>query len=212
MSNLKQSMSKAMDNLPAIFMYTGSDGAEYSEDPNLKDIYHLAETIRDVCKLNIGDTASNQSLSKEQVIEIVELVESELLSHPAVKPILRDPLISDPHAIRVKDDNQLIEEFDKLGMEVLKKYPQIASTTEEAIMKSLFMWHGCLNIGKQCRLQDVRNMDPQNRMQVHDWLVSQSNSNPWIRRGFTSAKDFRPEQKGSKDYSWIPHDSLYWQA
>ena len=71
MSNLKQSMSKAMDNLPAIFMYTGSDGAEYSEDPNLKDIYHLAETIRDVCKLNIGDTASNQSLSKEQVIEIV---------------------------------------------------------------------------------------------------------------------------------------------
>jgi hypothetical protein len=212
MSNLKQSMSKAMDNLPAIFMYTGSDGAEYSEDPNLKDIYHLAETIRDVCKLNIGDTASNQSLSKEQVIEIVELVESELLSHPAVKPILRDPLISDPHAIRVKDDNQLIEEFDKLGMEVLKKYPQIASTTEEAIMKSLFMWHGCLNIGKQCRLQDVHNMDPQNRMQVHDWLVSQSNSNPWIRRGFTSAKYFRPEQKGSKDYSWIPHDSLYWQA
>jgi hypothetical protein len=174
MSNLKQSISKAMDNLPAIFMYTGSDGAEYSEDPNLKDIYHLAETIRDVCKLNIGDTASNQSLSKEQVIEIVELVESELLSHPAVKPILRDPLISDPHAIRVKDDNQLIEEFDKLGMEVLKKYPQIASTTEEAIMKSLFMWHGCLNIGKQCRLQDVHNMDPQNRMQVHDSLYWQA--------------------------------------
>jgi hypothetical protein len=93
MSKIRQSISQVMDNLPAIFMYTGSDGAEYSEDPNLKDIYHLAETIRDVCKLNIGDAPYDQSLSKEQVVEIVELVEKELLSHPAVKPIIRDPLI-----------------------------------------------------------------------------------------------------------------------
>jgi hypothetical protein len=59
MSKLKQCISQAMDNLPAIFMYTGSDGAEYSEDPNLKDIYHFAETIRNVCKLNIGYAASD---------------------------------------------------------------------------------------------------------------------------------------------------------
>jgi hypothetical protein len=84
---LKECVFRAMNNLPAIFMYTGPDGAEYSEDPNLKDIYHLADTIRDICKLDIGDLASDQSLSKEQVVEIVELVEREL-SHPAVKPIL----------------------------------------------------------------------------------------------------------------------------
>jgi hypothetical protein len=107
MPNLRESISQAMDNLPAIFMYTGSDGAEYSEDPNLNDIYHLAETIRDVYKLSIEDAAYDQSISKEQAVEIVELVEKELLSHPAMKPILRDPFISDPHAIRVKDDNQL---------------------------------------------------------------------------------------------------------
>jgi hypothetical protein len=140
MSNLKQSISKAMDNLPAIFMYTGSEGAE---------------TIRDVCKLNFGDAASDQSVSREQVVDIIELVEKELLSQPAVEPILRDPLISDPHAIRVKDDGQLIQELDILGKEVLQKYPQIGSTIEEAIMKSLFMWHGCLNINKECRLKDV---------------------------------------------------------
>src|SRR5215208_6673420 len=104
MSKIKQSISQTMDNLSAIFMYTGSDGAEYSEDPNLKDICHLAETIRDVYKLNFGDAASDQSVSREQVVDIIELVEKELLSQPAVKPILRDPLISDPHAIRVKDD------------------------------------------------------------------------------------------------------------
>lgn len=212
MSKLKESISQTMDNLPAIFMYTGSDGAEYSEDPNLKDIYHLAETIRVVCKLNTGDAAPHQSLSKEQVVEIVELVERELLSHPAVRPILRDPLISDPRVIRVKDDDQLIQELDKLGNEVVQKYPQIGSTIEEAIMKSLFMWHGCLNIDKECRLQDIHGVEPQNRMQVHDWLVNQSNSNQWIRKGFTSAKYFRPQQKNSKDYSWIQPDSLYWQS
>jgi hypothetical protein len=70
-------------------------------------------------------------------------------------------------------------------------------------MKSLFMWHGCLNIDKECRLKDIHDTEPQNRMQVHHWLVSQSNSNPWIRIGFTSAKYFRPHQKSSKDYSWI---------
>jgi hypothetical protein len=132
MSKIKQSISQTMDNLPAIFMYTGSDGAEYSEDPNLKDICHLAETIRDVCKLNFGDAASDQSVSREQVVDIIELVEKELLSQPAVKPILRDPLISDPHAIRVKDDGHLIQEIDILGKEVLQKYPQIGSTIDSA--------------------------------------------------------------------------------
>jgi hypothetical protein len=120
MSNLKESVSQAMNKLPGIYMYTGADGAEYSDDSNLKDIYHLADTIRYVCKLNVGDVTSDQSLSKEQVVEIVELVEKEILSHPAVRPTLRDLLISDPHAIRVKDDNQLIQELDKLGKEVVQ--------------------------------------------------------------------------------------------
>jgi hypothetical protein len=85
-------------------------------------------------------------------------------------------------------------------------------TTEEPIMNPLFMWHGCLNIDKECRLQDVHGVEPQNRMQAYDWLVSQSNSNPWIRKGFTSTKYFRPHQKSSKDYNWIPSDSPYWES
>ena len=49
-------------------------------------------------------------------------------------------------------------------------------------MKSLFMWYGCLNIDKVCRLKDAHGDEPLEGTQVHDWLVSQSNSNPWIRR------------------------------
>ncbi|MGB6627820.1 MAG: hypothetical protein WBE61_06790 [Nitrososphaeraceae archaeon] len=129
--------------LPTIYPYTGSDGAEHLEDPNLKDVNHLAETIRKVCNLNVGDLASDQGLSKEQVVEVVELVEKELLRHPAIRLVKRDIMISDPLTIRVKDEIQLIEELEKIAKEVLKKYPLIGHTIEEAIMKSLFMWHGC---------------------------------------------------------------------
>jgi hypothetical protein len=104
--------------------------------------------------------ASDQGLSKEQVVEDVELVEKELLSHPSVRPVERDILISDPLAIRAKDENQLIEALDKLAKGVLNKYPQIGTTIEEAIMKSLFVWHGCLNIDKECRLKDVHGGEP----------------------------------------------------
>ena len=68
MSCLKESILKTK-TLPTIYPYTGSDGAEHLEDPNLKDVNHLAETIRKVCNLNVGDLASDQGLSKEQVVE-----------------------------------------------------------------------------------------------------------------------------------------------
>jgi hypothetical protein len=83
----------------------------------------LAETIRNICNLNVDDLPPDKDLSKEQVVGVVELVENELLSHPSMKPVTRDILITDPSAIRVKDETQLIEELDKLGKEVLKKYP-----------------------------------------------------------------------------------------
>jgi hypothetical protein len=122
MSCLKESILKTK-TLPNIYPYTGSDGAEHLEDPNLKDVNHLAETIRKVCNLNVGDLASDQGLSKEQVVEVVELVEKELLRHPTVRPVKRDIMISHPLTIRVKDEIQLIEELEKIANEVLKKYP-----------------------------------------------------------------------------------------
>jgi hypothetical protein len=45
MSCLKESILKAMKTLPTIYPYIGSDAAEHLEDPNLKDVNHLAETI-----------------------------------------------------------------------------------------------------------------------------------------------------------------------
>ena len=84
-------------------------------------------------------------------------------------------------------------------------------SSEEVSMKSLYMWHGCVNIDKQCTLKDVHGIEPQDRLAVHDFLVGQSVSNPWIRKGFSSARLFRqtPDQTQLKDYNWIPSDSQY---
>ncbi len=64
---------------PTKYLHISQHGAEYPEDPSLKDVNHLAETIRNVCNLNIGDPPSDQGLSKEHVVEVDELVEKELL-------------------------------------------------------------------------------------------------------------------------------------
>ena len=53
MSCLKESISQAMKTLPTIYTYTNSDGAERPEDPNLKAVNLLVETIRSVCNLNV---------------------------------------------------------------------------------------------------------------------------------------------------------------
>ena len=93
----------------------------------------MAETIRRVCNLPIDDLSSIQSLSKQQVIEIVELVEHELLSQSSIDPVKRS-VMSDPSAIREKQENQLIEGLNKVVNDVLKKCPQVGSAIEDAVM------------------------------------------------------------------------------
>jgi hypothetical protein len=44
-----------MKTLPTIYTYTGPDEVVHPEDPNLKDVNHLAEVIRKVCNLNFVD-------------------------------------------------------------------------------------------------------------------------------------------------------------
>jgi hypothetical protein len=49
---------------------------------------HLADTVQKLCNLSINSDNAHQDLSKQQEIEIVEIVEKELLGHPARKPVL----------------------------------------------------------------------------------------------------------------------------
>jgi hypothetical protein len=172
-------------------------------DPNLTDISFLADAIRTVCNLTLEDTY----LTKEQVISIVELVERELLSKPSIRPLWTDIL-----AVRSKDQHQLIEELAKIGKEILLAHPTFGSI-ESAVMKSLYMWHGCLNIDKACRRVTAQGqqIDNDHRLALHIRLLRQSQTNVWIKKGFMSASNFRQHEKDKKEYSWIPSESPYWQ-
>ena len=140
------------------------------------------------------------------VVSIVELVEKELLHNPAINPIWMDKL-----AIRAKSKDQITQELSTLGRIVLRLYPQFISM-ERSIMVSLYMWYGCLNIDKVCRKVTAQgtNINQEHRFGVHSWLLEQSSSNLWIKKGFSAANRFRRNEKDMKDYSWIPSNSPYW--
>jgi hypothetical protein len=66
-----------------------------------------------------------------------------------------------------------------------------------------------LGIAKETRVTDAHNIEPQNMLINHNSLVSQSNTNPWIRKGFTSAHYLRSHQ--SKVDIWISSNFPYWK-
>jgi hypothetical protein len=170
---------------------------EKAGDYNLVDIFDLAGTLQIICDLVLGEP--NDNLLKEEIVQtLVELVEREL--HPNTDPI------------RSRNGLQLIEELKRVGTRVLEIHSDFGSP-EEAIMKSLFIWVGCLQIDKSCRREDAsgKPFDLQYSLSIHEELVILSRTNPWIKLGFISAKYFRQYKKQKKYYCWIPKDSPYWE-
>ena len=91
-----------------------------------------------ICDLVLGEPSDN--LSKETRNTLIELVEKEL--HPYTD------------LIRSRISLQLIKELKRVGTRVLEIHEDFGSP-EEAIMKSLFIWFGCLQIDKSCRREDA---------------------------------------------------------
>jgi hypothetical protein len=142
---------------------------------------------------------------KEQIVEIVKTIEKELLSIPAKDISSTENKL----AMRSKKEDQLIEEPNIIANKLLlKKYPQLG-IADKAIMKSLLCGMGVLGIAKETRVTDTHNIEPQNRLINHNSLASQSNTNPWIRKGSTSARYLRSHR--SKVNNWIPSNFPYWK-
>ena len=104
-------------------------------DPNLIDIKHIAQTIKEFFNLQFN----NEYISKNKVVEIVEIVEEKLLRPIAINPICRDDIIKEKEAIRVKSEEQLLNEFQAIVNEISKRYLDSGSY-EEIITRSLFYW------------------------------------------------------------------------
>ena len=175
-------------------------------DPNLEDICHIAQTIKNFFNLQFN----NKNFSKEKVVEIVEIVEEKLLRPVALRPLYRDNIYIGKGAIRVKSEEQILDEFKAIVNEISKRQLDFGSF-EEIITKSLFFWYGCLCMDKTCRKVDIKGNPIEYRLEVHDQL--KNNPNPWIYNGFVSSSKFRrtPDQLQIKNYLWIPKDSPYWK-
>jgi hypothetical protein len=202
-------VSKAMGSLPVLHTYHVQNGREYIEDSNPKDLYHLSRVFEDFYCLSL-DMSDLHDLTSMNVVDIVEIVEEYLLRPPANNPVYRDSRITDVLAIRTKDQSQIVHDLLMVAEKVTKKYR--LGKPEEVVVKALYMWYGCICIDKACRIEDIHMIAPQNRMDIYEHLIGLSSSNSWIRKGFTSARFFRrtSDQERLKDYTWIPHDSIYW--
>ena len=131
---------------------------------------------------------------------------------PANNPVYSDSRITDVLAIRTKDQSQIVHDLLMVAEKVTEKYR--LGKPEEVIVNALYMWYGCICIDKACRIEDIHRIAPQNRMDIYEHLIGLSSSNSWVRKGFTSARFFRRtnNQERLKDYTWIPHDSIYWSG
>jgi hypothetical protein len=175
-------------------------------DPNLEDICHIAQTFKDFFNLQFN----NKKTSKEKVVEIVEIVEENFLRSVAIRPVYRNNIFIGKDAIRVKSEQQILNEFKAIVNEISKRQLDFGSF-EEIITKALFFWYGCLCMDKTCRKEDIEGNPIKYKLEIYDYL--KNNSNPCIYYGFVSANKFRktPDQLKLKDYSWIPKESPYWK-
>ncbi|HEX7258850.1 MAG TPA: hypothetical protein VF242_12400 [Nitrososphaeraceae archaeon] len=195
---IEDALKQALTSLPKL-----KDGI----DPNLADICHIAQTIKDFFNLQFN----NKKFSKEEVVEIVEIVEEKLLRPVTIRLVYRDNIRLGNDALRVKSAEQILDEFKAIVNEISKRQLDFGSF-EEIITKALFFWYGCLCMDKTCRKGDIEGNPIKYKLEIHDYL--KNNSNPWIYYGFVSASKFRmtPDQLQIKDYSWIPKDSPYWKG
>lgn len=139
------------------------------------------------------------------MVKIVELVETNLLRK------------SPGNAVRHLESEALCKILNEL-YDIIKLFCESENIQlgdkEETLSKSLYMWHGCLNMDKLCRKKDILGevITEQYRIEIHNWLVELSQSNIWIGKGFRAAEKFRLDQKNDKEYDWIPKDSPYYQS
>jgi hypothetical protein len=197
MTAIEEALKQALSSLPKLKRGT---------DPNLEDICHIAQIFKDFFNLQFN----NKYISKNKVVEIVEIVEEKLLRPIAINAIYRDNIIKEKEAIRVKSEEQILNEFQTIVNEISKRQLDVGSF-EEIIARSLFFWYGCLCMDKACRKLDINCIETKNRLEIHDYL--KNNPNPWIYNGFVSANKFRKsaDQTKLKDYLWVPKDSPYWK-
>lgn len=177
-------------------------------DPNLVDIYWLAQKIRE----GLGVTLPTESPPKSAGVAAFECVETNLLRQASGRGLVRFTPVAEVARLIVNLHGLL------RGM--------LPFTEDQALVVSLFGWHGCMHMGKVLRcfanapggvIPYTAQMRRDGYSKIReDWEKNLATGNPWVRYGVSITRLMEQGRKGENfDYeiheNWIPEDSPYWQ-
>ncbi len=174
-------------------------------EPNLEDLDWFVRSL--MSRMSV--TQPDLFPTREQGVELVELVEAKLLAH-APSPY---------HRIRDISPADLVHNFKAIAQEIRDKelLPHDDATN---IVGALFAWLGCIAMAKT-----LREVDSQGRLYTDDlrrrdyasiedqWDES---GGPWVHYGVSLARTFeldRIRRSGSQRKlieGWVPRESPYW--
>lgn len=165
-------------------------------DTNTIDVLWCADNLYP----KIDGFIDTKSLNSDKLLALVNLVEGHFINS-----LIRN-LIPEDLMARAKNLAQKIEENNLLKLQPV-----------ESVAIALYLWHGCLCMAKNTRVEDSQgtqyNLVMRNRDYIklrNEWESAERMQNPWIKRGVSVAKLFSEGRKDSIVNDWVPKDSPYW--
>jgi hypothetical protein len=172
---------------------------------NVLDLEWLASRLLTDLSITLPDVFP----TRDEGIELVELVEAKLLAH-APPPY---------HRIRDISPNDLVDHFKAIAQEIKDK-GLLADSEATNVVSALFAWLGCIGTAKTLRDVDSQGQPYTDEIRRRAYARIEKQwcepGGAWVRYGVTLARRFegdRIERSGvHRDLieDWVPRASPYW--
>jgi hypothetical protein len=184
------------------WIHANWDKIPHGPDPTPSDIIYLATAIQQYCSLSPGKF----NLSSAEADGILREVGTYLLGETRVGARGSNPILRERTLQTLRDELGSLESMLKALPTVVAKM----GTSEEALMKALYLYGSFLAIAKSCRSSDSGNPTANEAsLALYRALVEKGKENSWIMAGIILVRILRPNEPMVED--WIPKDSPYWE-
>jgi hypothetical protein len=170
---------------------------------NLSDLDWFAHRLANELEVTLPD----EFPTREQGVELVELVEERLLAQ------------SPQHVVRLNAPPALVQHCKDLTQE-LRARKLLRHDDRTNLVAALFAWLGCIGMAKTLREVDSQGQLYSDDIRRRDYATIErqwgAKGGAWVRYGVTVARKLereRIERGGThRDLidNWVPRDSPYW--
>lgn len=174
-------------------------------DANLRDAYWLALQLEEPGGMQLGPSV--KAITDKQGVAIIEILESSFIRAEEIREL-------SPTDVALR-----------LTRALARIWPNVVDFTPRTLAPIvLYMWHGCLMMGKVLR-ETYRNPHSQEldfkpytadmRWRGYDVLMAtckfeEARGNPWVTAGVGLNRLFEKHRNNLVVEYWIPSDSPYW--